>query len=89
VVFTMVGLVIVSHSKALSQALVGLVGQVAAGPLPLRGVGGVGVDGEAFGTDAFAIVEAIESVYSPEGVVVLMDLGSAILSAETALELLS
>jgi len=84
----MVGLVIVSHSNALSQALVGLVRQVAAGHIPLRGVGGVGVDYKQLGTDAFAIVEAIESVYSPDGVVVLMDLGSAILSAETALELL-
>jgi len=84
----MVGLVIVSHSKALAQALVGLVQQVAGGPIPLRGVGGVGVDCKEFGTDALAILEAIESVYSPDGVVVLMDLGSAILSAETALELL-
>lgn len=84
----MVGLVIVSHSHALSQALVGLVRQVTAGHLPLCGVGGVAVDKQAFGTDAFNIVEAIRSVFSPDGVVVLMDLGSAILSAETALELL-
>jgi multiphosphoryl transfer protein len=84
----MVGLVIVSHSNALSQALVGLVRQVATGHLPLCGVGGVGVDRQAFGTDAVNIVEAIESVFSPDGVVVLVDLGSAILSAETALELL-
>ncbi|UCD81160.1 MAG: phosphoenolpyruvate--protein phosphotransferase [Desulfobacterales bacterium] len=84
----MVGLVIVSHSNALSQSLVGLVRQVAATQIPLCGVGGVGVDKNEFGTDAFDIVEAIESVYSPDGVVVLMDLGSAILSAETALELL-
>ena len=85
----MVGLVIVSHSNALSQALAGLVQQVATEHIPLCGVGGVGPDKEAFGTDAIAIVEAIESVYDPDGVVVLMDLGSAILSAETALELLS
>ena len=32
--------------------------------------------------------QAIESVYSEDGVLVLMDLGSAVLSAETALELL-
>ncbi|MEJ2165074.1 MAG: phosphoenolpyruvate--protein phosphotransferase [Desulfobacterales bacterium] len=84
----MVGLVVVSHSKALSEALLDLVRQVAAGDIPLCGVGGVGADQKEFGTDAVAIAEAIESVYSAEGVVVLMDLGSAILSAETALELL-
>jgi phosphocarrier protein FPr len=41
-----------------------------------------------FGTDAMQIYQAIESVYSDEGVVVLMDLGSAVLSAEMALEFL-
>ena len=38
------------------------------------------------GTDALQIRAAIESVKDPAGVVVLMDLGSAILSAEMALE---
>ena len=33
-----------------------------------------------------AILEAIQSVYHDDGVLVLMDLGSAIMSAETALE---
>jgi phosphoenolpyruvate-protein phosphotransferase/dihydroxyacetone kinase phosphotransfer subunit len=84
----MVGLVIVSHSNALSRALVDLVRQVTTKDIPVSAVGGVGADREAFGTDAVDIVEAIKSVYSPDGVVVLMDLGSAILSAETALELL-
>jgi len=40
------------------------------------------------GTDAFQVLQAIESVYSDDGVLVLMDLGSALLSAETALEML-
>ncbi len=84
----MVGLVIVSHSNALSRALVDLVRQVTSKDIPISAVGGVGADRAAFGTDAVDIVEAVESVYSPDGVVVLMDLGSAILSAETALELL-
>jgi len=35
------------------------------------------------------VQQAIESVYSDAGVLVLMDLGSAVLSAETALEFLS
>src|SRR5262249_33780260 len=50
--------------------------------------GGVGDNREELGTDAIEIQEAITSVYSEEGVLVLMDLGSAILSAETAKDLL-
>jgi dihydroxyacetone kinase phosphotransfer subunit len=84
----MVGLVIVSHSRALAKALVDLVRQVTAAPIPMAMAAGVGDQREEFGTDAVEIMEAIQSVYSPDGVLVLMDLGSAILSAETALELL-
>jgi phosphoenolpyruvate-protein phosphotransferase/dihydroxyacetone kinase phosphotransfer subunit len=84
----MVGLVIVSHSRALAKALVDLVRQVTAASIPLAVAAGVGEQHEEFGTDAVEIMEAIQSVYSPDGVLVLMDLGSAILSAETALELL-
>jgi phosphoenolpyruvate-protein phosphotransferase/dihydroxyacetone kinase phosphotransfer subunit len=84
----MVGLVIVSHSRALAKALVDLVRQVTATQIPLALAAGVGSEREEFGTDAVEIMEAIQSVYSPDGVLVLMDLGSAILSAETALELL-
>jgi len=84
----MVGLVIVSHSNALSRALVDLVRQVTTKDIPVCAVGGAGADRAAFGTDAVDIAEAVKSVDSPDGVVVLMDLGSAILSAETALELL-
>lgn len=42
----------------------------------------------ALGTDAQAIVEAIDQGWSPVGVLILVDLGSSILSAETALDLL-
>jgi PTS hybrid protein len=44
------------------------------------------VDG-GLGTDATAIAAAMTAADSGDGVVVLMDLGSAVLSAETALEL--
>ncbi len=85
----MVGLVIVSHSRALADALIALVKQVSINEIPLARAGGVGLKHQEFGTDAVEIVEAIHSVYSPDGVIVLMDLGSAILSAEMALEFLS
>lgn len=84
----MVGLVLVSHSRALAEALAGLVRGVTGTDLPLAIAGGSGDDHAEPGTDAMDILAAVESVYRPEGVVVLMDLGSAVLSAETALEFL-
>ncbi len=47
-----------------------------------------GLDGGAFGTDAVRVAEAISRADTGGGVVVLMDLGSAVLSAEVALDLL-
>ena len=84
----MVGLVLVSHSRKLADALLTLIRQVAPAEVPIALAAGVGPDRQEFGTDALEISEAIQSVYSPDGVLVLMDLGSAILSAQTALELL-
>jgi phosphoenolpyruvate-protein phosphotransferase/dihydroxyacetone kinase phosphotransfer subunit len=84
----MIGIVIVSHSRALAEGLVGLIKQVALNDVPMAVAAGVGQNRQEFGTDAVEIMEAIQSVYSPDGVLVLMDLGSAILSAETALDLL-
>jgi phosphocarrier protein FPr len=77
----MVGLVIVAHSRALANALVDLVRQVTNTEIPLALAAGVGPERDEFGTDAVEIMDAIQSVYSDEGVLVLMDLGSAILSA--------
>src|SRR5574339_1277869 len=84
----MVGLVIVSHSRALADALVGLLRQVASADLSVAVAAGIGEDRSEFGTDAVEIMEAIQSVYSEAGVVVLMDLGSAVLSAKMALDFL-
>jgi len=84
----MVGLVIVSHSRELAKALFKLVKQVASPDIPMTFAAGVGDAKQDFGTDAVEISEAIQSVYSPDGVVVLMDLGSAVLSAQMALEFL-
>lgn len=84
----MIGLVIVSHSKPLADALIDLVRQFSANALPIARAAGVGLERREFGTDAVDIADAIQSVYSADGIVVLMDLGSAILSADMALELL-
>ena len=88
----MVGLVLVSHSRALADALRTMALQVAGGggstKLPIAVAAGAGEDGAELGTDATAILAAVEAVMSPDGVLVLIDLGSALLSAELALDLL-
>jgi multiphosphoryl transfer protein len=84
----MVGLVLVSHSRPLAEAVGDLVRRGVIGDLRLACSGGAGPDRSELGTDAMEIQEAIKAVYSEDGVLVLMDLGSAILSAETAREFL-
>ena len=80
-----VGLVLVSHSDEIASGTAGLVRQMA-GEVEITPVGG---DSEgSFGTDPDGIREAIETMEADE-VLVFMDLGSAVLSAETVLEMLS
>jgi multiphosphoryl transfer protein len=85
----MVGIVIVSHHAKLAEGTRDLAEQMVREPVPIAIAGGIDDAENPFGTDAMKISAAIESVYSPDGVLVLMDLGSALLSAETALEFLS
>ena len=82
-----VGLVIVSHSAQLANGVAELAGQMTQGATPIAAAGG-GVD-NILGTSAEKIQAAIQAVDGPDGVLVLLDLGSAILSAEMALELLN
>ncbi|MDI9549158.1 MAG: dihydroxyacetone kinase phosphoryl donor subunit DhaM [Chloroflexota bacterium] len=86
----MIALIIVSHCHDIAEGVCRLAGEMTQTPVPIAGVGGI-VDENGqrqIGTDATAVLEAIESCWRPAGVLILVDLGSAILSAETALELL-
>ncbi|UAL31497.1 HPr family phosphocarrier protein [Nocardioides rotundus] len=83
----MTGIVVVSHSRALADAAVALAQEMASGGEVRVEVAAGLVDG-SFGTDAAAIAQAVERAADRDGAVVLMDLGSAVLSAEMALELL-
>jgi phosphoenolpyruvate-protein phosphotransferase/dihydroxyacetone kinase phosphotransfer subunit len=83
----MVGLVIVSHSATLAEGVAELARGMGA-DVPIELAGGIDAPEPALGTDATRVVEAIERADQGDGVVVLMDLGSAVLSAEMALDLL-
>ncbi|HLP87318.1 MAG TPA: phosphoenolpyruvate--protein phosphotransferase [Nostocaceae cyanobacterium] len=84
----MVGIVIVSHSKQLALGVQELAAQMVQGNVPLVVAAGVDDPVNPLGTDAMQVYEAIASIFDDDGVLVLMDLGSAVLSAEMALEFL-
>ena len=81
----MIGFVVVSHSEPLAAAAVDLAMQMIHGEAPPVRVA-AGADG-GFGTDAVAIAAAIDELAGTDGVLILTDLGSAVLSSELALEL--
>ena len=82
-----VGIVVVSHSTAVAEATVELVRQLANldadGP---RLVAAGGMADGAIGTDAARIADAIGRADAGAGVVVLADLGGAVLAAQLALD---
>lgn len=84
----MVGLVLCSHSHALAQAAAELACGVGTGDLPIVGIGGVGDQHAALGIDTTEIMDAIQKLDGVEGVLVLADLGGAVMAAETAIDLL-
>ena len=90
----MIGIVAVSHSARLGEAALELALQmVQGGGVRVRVAAGAGADADGapiLGTDAVAVAAEIDDLASDcDGVLVLMDLGSAVLSAELALELRS
>ena len=79
----MVGIVIVSHSEKLAESIVDLTKMMADGA-SIAAAGGL-EDG-TFGTSYDRIKTAIDSVYSEDGVIILMDMGSAVMTTEMVLE---
>ena len=83
----MVGIVVVSHSAGLADGVVALAREMSGPELRLEAAGGFEEEG-ALGTDAGRVLEAVQRAMSADGVLVLMDLGSALMSAEFAVEML-
>ena len=90
----MVNLVIVSHCAMLANGVKELAESMtdagAGDQTRIAAVGGILADDGSYrlGTDALRICEAINMVWNEDGVLLLVDLGSAVLSTKLALELL-
>lgn len=85
-----IALVIVSHSRQIAEGVCELAAQMTQDPIPLAAVGGIadGRGGYALGTDAHEVAAVICRHWRPDGVLLLADVGSAVISAETAIALL-
>ena len=79
----MVGIVIVSHSQKLAEGVVEI-SRMMAESAPIVAAGGL--DDGSLGTSYEKICAAIEEVYSADGVIILMDMGSAVMTTEMVLE---
>jgi phosphoenolpyruvate-protein phosphotransferase/dihydroxyacetone kinase phosphotransfer subunit len=82
-----VGLVIVSHSATLAAGVVELARQMGGEDVAIEPAGGMADPPGEIGTDMQLVLAAIERAASDDGVLVLMDLGSAVMSAEMAVEM--
>jgi PTS hybrid protein len=78
-----VGIVLVSHSRALAEGAAELAGQMAAGAVPVVAAGGT--DDGRLGTSADLIAAAIGAADRGDGVLLVPDLGSAVLTARALL----
>lgn len=84
----MIGIVIVSHSPKIAEGTKDLAEQMCQGNSHIFAAGGV--DDTTIGTNPDKIHKAIKSALAvADGVLVLVDLGSAVMSAETAIDMLS
>ena len=78
-----VGIVLISHSRAIAEGAADVAAQVSAGTVRIVGVGGT-EDGR-LGTSLDALVTAVDKVSAGAGVLILPDLGSAVLTAKAYL----
>lgn len=79
-----VSLVVVSHSAKLAEGVAELAGQMTQGKVAIAAAGGTS-DGE-LGTSVDRIMAALQEVTGPDGALILLDLGSAVMAAEMAVE---
>ena len=82
----MTGVIIVSHSEKLAEGLRDIVMEMNDGSVAVIAAGGA-ADGR-IGTNTSKIKNAIESLAEREHILIFVDLGSAVICSETAIEML-
>ncbi|OIQ94589.1 phosphoenolpyruvate-protein phosphotransferase [mine drainage metagenome] len=82
-----VALLLVSHSQALARATAALAAQMTGGAVVLDCAAGCGPDHGDLGTDPLLVQERLAALDTAAGTLVLVDLGSALLSADMALDM--
>ncbi len=85
----MIAIVIVSHSREISDGLKRMAEAMSQENVPIVSAGGMDEPDNPLGTDALLIKDAIEQVIDNDGVLVFADIGAAKLNAEMAIDLLA
>ncbi|WFQ90365.1 dihydroxyacetone kinase phosphoryl donor subunit DhaM [Mycoplasma feriruminatoris] len=82
----MVGIVVISHSNKVANGVVELAKQMAN---EVKIIPAGGTKDNQIGTDIDLIIDAINKAWDPnDGVILLFDLGSALMNAQMAIEML-
>ncbi|CBW53989.1 Conserved hypothetical protein [Mycoplasma mycoides subsp. capri LC str. 95010] len=82
----MVGIVVISHSNKIANGVVDLAKQMAN---EVKIIPAGGTKDNLIGTDIDLIMDAINKAWDPnDGVILLFDLGSALMNAQMAIEML-
>ena len=84
----MIHLILVSHHPDIARGIAALAAQMSAAPETIHTAAGIDDPDNPVGTDAVRIMQNLLEADNPDGILILVDLGSAILSAQTALDLL-
>ena len=84
----MIHLILVSHHPDIARGIAALAAQMSAAPETIHTAAGIDDPDNPVGTDAVRIMQTLLEADNPDGILILVDLGSAILSAQTALDLL-
>jgi len=82
----MTGVIIVSHSEKLAEGLRDIVMEMNDGSVEVIAAGGA--DDGRIGTNTTKIKNAIEALAKRDQILIFVDLGSAVICSETAIELL-
>ena len=83
----MVGIVVVCHNRKLARELINFSREMQHAEFGIENGGGTGTD--SYGTKPEIIIEAVREADRGGGVLIFVDLGSAIMSTEIALEMLN